>query len=195
MPSEILDSLRVLYSEALNSDRFRRWRLTQEAAAKALADYVVGEIFWSKSIGRPNTSKLSAAFVIDSWRTTKIINGGIGGALHAEDINVPHVLTWWDGKDDGEHWRVNFLIPNVPFGHRKDPVFGDFDEVTFIVPTFAKGISWTVPGEQLGIHQIGPRTISPSTAALVKENGPVYISFDVIRQLLLSFDSSGVANP
>lgn len=194
MPSEItLDDLQVLISDVLNADRFRDW-VKEHDGARQLADYVFGEIYWHKSIGKPNTDTLAKAFLITSWRTIRIIVGTPDG-LKSEDVTLPHVPTWHDGKDDGEYWRVNYVITGVPFGHRKDPIFGNYDEITFIEPTFVNGITWSVPGGQFSIHAVGPRRIYPPSVAFVKEGGPVHISFQVTRQNLLTFDHSGIANP
>lgn len=196
MPSELPHhELNGIILDVLSVDHFRTW-VKKRNVARALGEFVFGEIYWHKSIGRPNSETLAEAFHIHSLRSGRIIVGTPEG-LKAKDVNIPHEPSWFDGKDDDTYWRVNYLISGIPLGHRKDPIFGNYSEVTLIEPTFVKGVTWSVPGGPFSLQPVslGPRAIHPVSAAFVKEERPIYISFEVKRRSLLTFDSSGIVNP
>jgi len=183
MDKRVLDSLGVLYSDVVTTKRFKHWKEDHRPIANMMDDCIFGEIFWRKAMGRPKTANLSSGVRVDSWRTTRILNGTPSGVTSIW-LNVPHSPSWWDGKDDGEYWRVNYLISHIPDGHRHDPVFGDFEETTFIVPQF-ENVPWDVPGGKLGIGNAGMRVFEPRDAAFVKTPGAAHVSFEIVPRILL----------
>ncbi|MGO4395232.1 hypothetical protein AB4Z46_28130 [Variovorax sp. M-6] len=178
----VLASLGQLFSSPLTHDRFRRWKTEEQAFSNVFDDCVLGEIFWRKGMGRPMAAKLSDGFSIRSWRTTKMLVPTPAG-LTSTWIKSPHVPRWWDGKDDASYWRVPYLISDIPFGHRKDLVFGDFDETTFVIPEL-EDLQWDVPGGAQGIGFSGARVFEPRDAVFVKEHGSVHMSFEVVPRIL-----------
>ena len=187
MPIEqrVLDSLRVLFSDVVTRARFQHWKEGHQQVSNLVEAYVFGEIFWRKSLGRPKTTRLSEAVSVHSWRTTKIINGTPAG-LAAVWINVHHYPTWWDGKDDGDYWRVPYLISDIPDGQRHDPVFGNFDETTFIIPEF-EGVPW-VAGGDFEVANSGMRVFVPRDAVFVKESGATHVSFEIVSRIAAGDD-------
>lgn len=190
----VLVGLSSLYGDVVSVDRFRRWKTEHEPIANALNNCVVGEIYWSKALGRPKTERLRDAFNVESWRTVRHIITKNGVQFEDDEGNtLPHRSSWWDGQEDGEFWRVAYLISDVPNGHRVDPIFGTFEEYTFVVPTLVRGVGWDMPGGILAEGAYGPRVLRPHRAVFVKSDGVKQISFRLIADTLLGFDASGVA--
>src|SRR4051812_34924508 len=93
-----------LISSSLSHDQLSKWRNGNEDIAEISNEWIIGEIFWRKAIGRPNTLTLSAAFSISAWTDTD---------PQAEDSPLPYkprLVELWDAKDDGEFWRVAFRV-------------------------------------------------------------------------------------
>jgi hypothetical protein len=179
----VVESFKALFSDVVSHDRFEQWKEDYQQIAAVFDDYLFGEIFWRKAMGRPKTAKVSEGFLIQSWRNTKILAPKPSG-LGTIWIKIPHSPIWWDGKDDAEYWRVPYLISAIPFGHRKDLVFGDFDEATFVVPGFSD-VPWEVPGGEFGIGHLGMRVFEPREAVFVKEKGSAHFSFEVVSRILV----------
>ena len=107
-----LESVGTLFSDVVSADRFKKWRVgVVPGVADTLSQYGFGEIFWKRSLGRPNTTKLSEAVTVKAWRDEKFLVGAIGGAAHWETIRAFDYPSWWDGKDDGEYWRFPRWCP------------------------------------------------------------------------------------
>ncbi|MDQ3010440.1 MAG: hypothetical protein M3X11_07025, partial [Acidobacteriota bacterium] len=111
------ESVGTLFSDVVSAARFKKWRVAIVAGvADTLSQYAFGEIFWKKSLGRPNTTKLSEAVTVEAWRDEKLLVGDVGGAAHWKTIRMPYYPSWWDGKDDGRYWRVFYMVPNLQVG-------------------------------------------------------------------------------
>lgn len=178
------ESLGVLISDVVTKDRFVKWKEDlHESARETLGRYAFGEIFWRKSLGRPTSARLSDAFTIEAWRDDPQLGGDVGGAAKWFPVRLPYWPSLWDGKDDGEYWRVAYSIANLVNDH---PAHGFSDQFTHthIVPHFAKGVTWDAPG---GLHvrlMVGLRTLDPSGVSFVKKDGPVHFSFEVVHRPL-----------
>jgi hypothetical protein len=188
-----------LYSDILTPKRFVHWKNSDKNIIKVFDDYVFGEIFWRKSIGRPTTEKLRDAFIITAAIHSKIkVNKDEKVGLKTWTLEL---CPWWgDGKSDDEYWRVSYRIPNVTPGqhHHEQHIGEDWDDLTWITPKFVKGVPWKVPGGKFGVGDIGVRVFEPAPPVVfMKEaGGPKYISFEVVMRAPLVFDSDGVAkNP
>jgi hypothetical protein len=143
------ESVGTLFSDVVSADRFRKWRVgVVEGVANTLSQYAFGEIFWKKSLGRPNTTKLSEAVTVEAWRDEMVLVGDIGGAAHWQPIHVPYHPSWWDGKDDGEYWRVSYMVPNLTVGLSADGL-AEHSTYTYIVPQLKRGIPWKFRAEDL----------------------------------------------
>ena len=133
------------------------------------------------ALGRPTTASLSTAFTVEAWRDEARLVGDVGGAAHWQVLPVPSAPSWWDGKDDPEHWRVPYMIPNMAPGKAVD---GIHNEYTHIVPHLVPGVRWDSDGK--GVHmRIGFRTLHPHGAVFVKEAGASYFSFEVVVEPLM----------
>lgn len=178
------ESLGVLISDVVTKDRFVKWKEDlHESARETLGRYAFGEIFWRKSLGRPTSARLSDAFTIEAWRDDPQLGGDVGGAAKWFPVRLPYWPSLWDGKDDGEYWRVAYSIANLVNDH---PAHGFSDQFTHthIVPHFAKGVTWDAPG---GLHvrlMVGLRTLDPSGVSFVKKDGAVHFSFEVVHRPL-----------
>ena len=103
-----LESVGTLFSDVVSVDRFKNWSAgVAGRVADIVSQYAFGEIFWKKSLGRPDTTKLSDAVTVEAWREEEILVGNIGGAARWETIRALYYPSWWDGKDDGEYWRCH----------------------------------------------------------------------------------------
>ena len=113
------DSLKVLFSDIVSANRFRKWKASTEGGAGLFSQYALGEIFWKKSIGRPKTVLLRDGFSIDAsheiWELVPV-----GSAAAWERLLAPCAASWWDGKDDNDYWRVPFMIGKIPSGRTLD---------------------------------------------------------------------------
>lgn len=168
------DSLGQLLDGVLSADRFKKWRASiVGGSAKILGRYAFGEIFWKKALGRPNTANLSDGFEIDAKHFEVFSNYAPGGVVYPVSFDLPYFASWWDGKDDDDHWRISFMVPNMIAG-----------EPTQITPRLKTRIAWLVPGGRLGIRPGEFRTRNPHFAAFVKKEGPVYFQFEVILKSL-----------
>lgn len=171
----------TLFSDVVSADRFKKWRVgVVPGVADMLSQYAYGEIFWKKSLGRPNTSKLSEAATVDAWRDEKVLVGDIGGAARWKTIRVPYFPSWWDGKDDGKYWRVSYMVPNMTVGLSVDGLT-EHSTYTYIVPQLKLDIPWKIPDGRFGIGNTGLRTLEPPSVAFVKTKNAVHFSFEVVR--------------
>ena len=186
------NALKTLFSDVVSAERFRNWKASDAGVAGMLSTYTMGEIYWRKAIGRPHTASLSEGFVIEAWRDEMILVGQVGGAAHWQPVKSPYFPSWWDGKDDGEYWRVPFMIPNLKDGRSSD---GAHDEYTHIEPHFRENVWWRVPGGRFGIGSAGHRAFEPDKAVFVKLAGAVHLCFEVVTQALVTIDRHGVAGP
>ena len=177
-------SVGTLFSDVVSGDRFRKWRVGVVASiADTLSQYAFGEILWKKSLGRPNTTKLSEAVTVEAWRDEKLLVGDIGGAAQWKTVRVPYFPSWWDGKDDGKYWRVSYMVPNVTVGLSVDGMT-EHSTNTYIVPQLKLDIPWTIPAARFGIGNVGLRTLEPPRVAFVKTKKAVRFSFDVVLKSL-----------
>lgn len=178
------ESVGTLFSDVVSADRFRKWRVgVVEGVANTLSQYAFREIFWKKSLGRPNTTKLSEAVTVEAWRDEMVLVGDIGGAAHWQPIHVPYHPSWWDGKDDGEYWRVSYMVPNLTVGLSADGL-AEHSTYTYIVPQLKRGIPWKIPSGRFGIQNIRLRSLEPPGVAFVKKEESVHFSFEVVLKSL-----------
>lgn len=177
------ESMGVLISDAMTKDKFVKWRNDlAESAGRILGRYAFGEIFWRKSLGRPTSARLSDAFTIEAWRDDPQLVGHIGGAAEWIPLRFPYSPSLWDGKDDGEYWRVAYSIANLANGETMDGNPEHFTH-THIVPHFAKGVAWDAPGGLQARLMVGMKTFEPSGVSFVKTDGPVHFSFEIVRRI------------
>lgn len=181
-PTDIARDVSHLLSDTISADRFRDWRMTD--VAPVLGDYVFGEIFWKKSIGRPNFDKLSDGFTIDAWHDEMVLVGTPGGAAHWITLPAPHQASWWDAPPDEDFWRISFMVPGLARGKAVD---GIHHQHSHIVPKLVKKVSWTIPGGEYGIGAAGLKAIEPSGATFTGESGPLHLSFEVVLKSLFVF--------
>jgi hypothetical protein len=171
----ILDSLRVLHSDVVTPKRFEQWKQDHQHLSNTLDDCVTGEIFWRKAMGRPNKPNLSDGVQLSSW-TNQQQQMTCGGENVLRWISTPHLLNWQDGNDDGEYWRVIYLISGVWTSGNN----------TFIVPELVKNVPWTVPSNAHGIGNAGIRVYEPRYVEFIKKmSGIVYYSFEIVPTLFV----------
>ena len=175
----VSDSLNVLYSDVVSSNRFRNWKATDPSAAGIFSEYALGEIFWKKSIGRPRSVPLRDGFTIAASHEMWLLNSVNGAPPTWERKNQPCASSWWDGKDDSDYWRVPFLIGRIPSGRTNDNNPQHF-LYTHIVPSLDRSIAWSMPGGVAGIGALGFQDPSPTSAHFIKEEGAVHLSFEVL---------------
>ena len=172
-----------LFGDTLSIDRFEKWRGSMvEGVAGTLSQYAFGEIFWKKSLGRPETVKLSDGIFVEAWREEKILVGDVGGAAHWQTIRVPYYPSWWDGKDDGKYWRVSYMVPNMTVGFSADGL-SEHSIYSFIVPHLKPDVAWKIPGGRFAIASVGLRVLEPPRVAFVKPDKAVHFSFEVVLEL------------
>ena len=180
-----LESVRTLFSEVLSPNRFKKWRArVAPDAAALLSQYAFGEIFWKKSLGRPNTTKLSEAVTVEAWQDEEALVGDIGGGAHWVTFRNPRFPSWWDGKDDGRYWRVSYMVPNLSVQVTVDGLPTHFRH-TYIVPHLKPDTSWNIPSGKSVIANTGFRTLEPPRVVFVKTEKSAHFSFEVVRKPLL----------
>ena len=179
-----LARLNTLFSDVVSANRFKKWKaeIVRDTGTN-LSQYAFGQIFWKKSLGRPNTATLSEGIVVEAWRDEMHLVGAIGGAAHWEVLRVPCVPSWWDGKDDGKYWRVPYMVPNLTEGASNDGL-PEHSTYTHIVPHLKPSTAWTVPGGRFGIGSAGLRAFEPPGVAFIKQKGPVYFPFEIVLKSL-----------
>jgi hypothetical protein len=176
----VRESANRLIGGVVSADRFRKWRANLDhGVASTLNRYAFGEIFWRKGLGRPNTVHLSDGFVIDAWHEQMVLVGSIGGPAHWQPLRVPYTPSWWDGKDDDEHWRVTYMIPDLLRGETADGLTEHFEH-THIAPRLKREVPWTIPGGRFGIGHAGLRTLAPPAVVFVKKEASAHFSFEVV---------------
>lgn len=86
-------------------------------------------------------------------------------------------------KDDGEYWRISYMVPNLTVGL---PLDGkpEHTEYTYIVPQLKSDTHWRIPGGRLGIGNIGLRALEPSSVMFVKRQQWAHFSFEVVLKSL-----------
>jgi hypothetical protein len=174
------ESVGLLFSDIVSADRFTSWRAgVVEGAAATLSQYAFGEIFWRQALGRPDTTKLSDAVTIESWRDDSVLAGDINGAATWKTIRAPYYPSWWDGKNDGEYWRVTYMVPNLTVGLSVDGL-PEHSTQTHIRPQLNSDVTWTIPGGRLGIGNTGFRTLKTSEVVFIKTDKSVHFSFEVV---------------
>ena len=180
-----LESVSTLFSEVLSPNRFKKWRarVVPDVAA-LLSQYAFGEIFWKKSLGRPNTTKLSEAVTVEAWEVEERLVGSPGGAARWETLRRPYFPSWWDGKDDGRYWRVSYMVPNLSEGETVDGRPEHFKH-TYIVPHLKPDISWNIPSGRISAGNTGFRTLEPPRVVFVKLKKSAHFSFEIVRKPLL----------
>jgi hypothetical protein len=175
------ESVGTLFSDVVSADRFKKWRAgVKEGVADKLSQYAFGEIFWKKSLGHPNTLKLSEAVTVEAWHIEEK-NVGSPDAPIWKPVSRLYYPSWWDGKDDGEYWRVSYMVPNLKVGLSVD---GEHDTKTYIAPQLKFDIPWNIPGGRFGIGNIGFRALEPPQVAFVKTEKSVHFSFEVVLKSL-----------
>lgn len=168
------ESLGVLVSEAITKKRFSRWKTSLAAeAGQTLGKYCFGEIFWRKRMGKPTSAALSDAFSLECWREEIVLVGNIGGPARETPIRAPYFRSLWDGKDDEDHWRVLFMIPNLA------------QDTTYLVPHFNRDVPWTGSNIPLGFELVGPKVFEPTGVVFEKDGSAAHFSFEVVRRPLL----------
>ena len=177
-------SVGTLFSDVVSADRFKKWRAgVVVSVADKLSQYAFGEIFWRKSLGRPNTTKLSEAITIEAWQDEEAHDR----PDHWTPFRGPRYPAWWDGKDDGEYWRVSYMVPNLAEGlsvglpNDTEPPHIAY---THIVPQLKLDVPWQIPGSRFGIGNTGLRTLEPPGVAFVKPKTSVHFSFEVVLKSL-----------
>ena len=177
-------SVNTLFSDIVSADRFTKWRAGIEVGVvDKLSQYAFGEIFWKKSLGRPNTPTLSEGVTVESWRVEMVLVGDIAGAARWQPLRVPYSPSWWDGKSDGEYWRVSYMVPNLTVGVTADGLPEHFEN-TYIVPQLKRDIPWKIPGGRFGIGSLGLRALEPPGVTFVKREESVRFSFEVVLKSL-----------
>jgi hypothetical protein len=183
--------LNALYADALTPDHFRKWR-SGAAAVAVLNAYAVGEIRWRKSLGRPETMTLSEAFILEASQEQWMQVPSDPGTVKFDRMLTSRHASWWDGKDDDEHWRVAFLVGGLVSGQTVDPANNLY---THIVPSLKGASPWTHPGGSVGISTSGYRIVDPPGAHFVKGTEIVHLAFEVVIRPWWRFDSDGIGNP
>ena len=182
-----LARLNMLFSDVVSANRFKKWKAEiVRNTGTNLFQYAFGQIFWKKSLGRPNTATLSEGLEVEAWRVEMHLVGDVGGAAQWKPIRVPCSPSWWDGKDDGKYWRVPYMVPNLTEGASNDGL-PEHSTYTHIVPHLKQSTAWTIPGGRFGIGSAGLRAFEPPGVAFIKNKGPVYFAFEVVlRSLFVS---------
>jgi len=174
----------TLFSDVVSPNRFKKWKAEiVRDVGHNLSRYAFGEIFWKKSLGRPNTATLSEGFAVEAWRDEMHLVGDVGGSGRWELLRVPCFPSWWDGKDDGKYWRVPYMVPNLTEGASNDGL-PEHSTYTYIVPHLKPGTAWAIPGGRFGIGSAGLRAVEPPRVAFIKKKGPVYFPFEVVLKSL-----------
>jgi hypothetical protein len=178
------ESVATLFSDVVSADRFKKWRAgVKEGVADKLSQYAFGEIFWKKSLGHPNTMKLSEAVTVEAWSIEEKNVGPPDGAQIWKPFRSPHYPSWWDGKYNGEYWRVSYMVPNLTVGLSVDGNPEHYTK-TYIAPQLKFDIPWNVPGGRFGRGNIGFRTLEPPYVVFVKKEESVHFSFEVVLKSL-----------
>jgi hypothetical protein len=180
------DSVKELFADVVSAERFIDWKRTFPSAADFLRDYVLGEIFWRKAIGRPTSAMLRDGVHLDASHEIWLLVP-VDGQPTWERINLPVAASWWDGNDDEEYWRVPFLVGPVESGITNNPDPENF-LFTHIVPSLNPAVRWTRP---LGAIP-GVKSFKPASAVFVKPEGAVSISFEIVVTPFVFFDEGGV---
>lgn len=179
-----LARLNTLFSGVVSVDRFKKWKaeIVRDAGTN-LGRYAFGQIFWKKSLGRPNNATLSEGLAVEAWRVEMHLVGDVGGAPHWQPLRVPCSPSWWDGKDDSKYWHVPYMVPNLTEGASTDGL-PEHSTYTYIVPRLNPGTAWTIPGGRFGIGSAGLRAFKPHGVAFIKKKGPVYFPFEIVLRSL-----------
>jgi hypothetical protein len=143
-------------------------------------NYADGEIFWSKAIGRPETATLSEGFKLEAFQEIWFYKIPVlpDDPDPFERKPWPRTITWWDGQDDDEYWRIEYLAGDLVVG--KHPTNPEFDLYTHIHPTLIRTVPWTYPGGRFGIASNGSKELEPPGAHFVKTVGVVRPKFEVV---------------
>lgn len=144
---------------------------------EALDNYAAGEIFWSKAVGRPETNTLSEGFNLEASQETWLPKAVPPDGIKWERLPLPRNVTWWDGREDEDYWRVNFWVASLERGETTDPRYNLY---TYILPTLVRTVRWTYPGGRFGIASQGRKTLEPPGAHFVKRLGVVRPAFEVV---------------
>lgn len=152
--------------------------VSREGAGGIFKDSVLGQIFWSKSIGRPRDNPISSAFEIECWVAVPILVGdGAGGPAHEIVLREPHLSIVSDGAEDAQFWRVNFAIFGLHAGT-------DVHVVPHLVPHKA----WAWPP----LTPVSVRSFKPPAAGIKKPEGAAYLQFELISSPLIHIGPGGL---
>ena len=175
------ESVSALFSDIISAERFKIWRA--KSPTLVLKSYVLGEIFWRKSLGRPDTQKLSDAFTVEAWHEQFELYGLSGSLPEWQPMTVPNYPSWWDGKEDSEYWRVAYLVPDVPSGASNDNREEHFGHA-HIVPHLKTGVRWKGPDGKLIFGSGARRGFEPPAVVFVKTDESAHFSFEVVTRLV-----------
>lgn len=103
------------FSERLNEKysetSLRAWVNASAARRDSFEGLTLGTIRWPKSIGRPDSGTLTEGFVVDRLFYYDIWYIGLNGEIIEKDGWIRGTPpTVWDGTDDADHYRVNYLF-------------------------------------------------------------------------------------
>jgi hypothetical protein len=153
-----LDVLRGEITDRVTGRRLDRLISGHPIRVDLFSETVWGTIQWPKSMGRPITPTLAAAFKIDHT-ASQIIEWGPPGARMSREVPLSTTpLSIWDGPNDSTYYRVTFM--GYPSLHENA-----------INVSFAAGVGWekriqVVPGYRIispsGTafhHLVGKRTV------------------------------------
>jgi hypothetical protein len=166
-----LDVLRGEITKTITDRRLERLISAHPIRVDLFSETVWGTIQWPKSMGRPITPTLAAAFKIDhtAWQ---IIEWGPPEARMSQELPLPTTpLSIWDGPNDSNYYRVTFMgYPSL--------------RENAINVSFAAGVGW-----EKRIQVIpGYRIISPSGRAFHHLAGKrtVLETFNVLNKPFLA---------
>jgi len=93
------------------------WARTAEIDGIMLGSWCMGSIFWEKSLGVPETARLSDAFVVE-LSDIRLVQGGAPGSGGGPLIPLrePFFATVFDGQPDDTHYWVHFLRTGLKSG-------------------------------------------------------------------------------
>jgi len=110
--AETLSDFRSHLKISPHTEDLKTWVMASEVRQDLFANAAIGEIKWSKAIGRPDAPQLFAGFVFRPQFWVDIWHIGLDGSI-VTDIEgwmpgaAPSV---WDGGGDSDHFSVGYMV-------------------------------------------------------------------------------------
>lgn len=150
-----------LLNEGHSETRLRSW-MTVSAARKAFfSGLTFGTIRWPKSIGRPSSSTLAEGFVVQHHSYFSFWYRDLNGQIVEVEGWLPGLtVTVWDGTDDADHYRVNYLFNAAQ--HKPNRVAVKFSNIGWQRPgkSMLYGYRWMHP-DGFEFHSNDGSTVLP----------------------------------